>query len=149
MNKSSRKPRKLSTFPGRKSDYHGYERYDFVVDQCDAIVVVSPRAAAGNPWIWRAEFFDHRPETDLALLSRGFHLAYIQVSNTFGCPDAMAHGGCFIASGPENTIYPENRRSKASVVQFINTAMPMKSCPTRRTPWSSRNATKKWGAASK
>ncbi|MCY2924171.1 MAG: alpha/beta hydrolase [Planctomycetota bacterium] len=64
---------------------------------CDAgdpgvncIVVAPKQPAAGRPWIWRAEFFDHRPELDLALLGKGFHLAYIEVGNTFGCPDAMA-----------------------------------------------------------
>jgi pimeloyl-ACP methyl ester carboxylesterase len=36
-------------------------------------------------------FFDHRPETDLALLARSFHLVYMDVGNTFGCPEAMAH----------------------------------------------------------
>ena len=78
-------------FPGATSDYHGFTRHDFSVDGCDAIVVEPHAAAPGNPWIWRAEFFDHRPETDLALLGKGFYLAYIQVGNTFGCPSAMAH----------------------------------------------------------
>ena len=82
-------------FAGKKSSYHGYDRYDFPVDGCQAIVAVPKMAAAGKPWIWRAEFFDHRPETDLALLAKGFHLAYIGVGNTFGCPDAMAHWDVF------------------------------------------------------
>lgn len=78
-------------FPGAVSDYRGYERHDFPVGGCAAIVVVPKQAAAGRPWIWRAEFFDHRPEADLALLARGFHLVYLTVGNTFGCPDAMKH----------------------------------------------------------
>ena len=78
-------------FPGAKSDYHGFVRYDFTVDGCGVIVVTPKQVAAGKPWIWRAEFFDHRPEADLALLGKGFHLVYIGVGNTFGCPDAMAH----------------------------------------------------------
>ena len=77
--------------PGATSDYHGYQAHSFKVDGCDTIVVAPKEAAAGNPWIWRAEFFDHRPEADLALLAKGFHLVYITVGNTFGCPDAMAH----------------------------------------------------------
>lgn len=82
-------------FSGPKSSYHGFDRYDFVVDGCKAIVVAPHEAAAGKPWIWRAEFFDHRPETDLALLAKGFHLVFLDVGNTFGCPDAMAHWGVF------------------------------------------------------
>ncbi len=79
------------TFPGKQSDYHGYERYAFVVDGCEAIVVAPKQSTPGKPWIWRAEFFDAFPQVDLALLNRGFHLAYIRVGNTFGCPDALAH----------------------------------------------------------
>lgn len=78
-------------FPGRKTQWHGFDRYDFKVDGCDVLVVVPKEAAAGRPWIWRAEFFDHRPEVDAALVAKGFHLVYMQVGNTFGCPDAMAH----------------------------------------------------------
>ena len=82
-------------FPGTKSAYHGFDRYDFTVDGCKAIVVTPHEAAAAKPWIWRAEFFDHRPETDLALLGKGFHLVFLEVGNTFGCPDAMAHWNAF------------------------------------------------------
>jgi len=78
-------------FPGPKSDYHGFDRYDFSVGGRNTTVVMPKTVAAGKPWIWRAEFFDHRPETDLALLNKGFHLVYMDVGNTFGCPEAMAH----------------------------------------------------------
>ncbi len=80
-----------SPFPGARSSWQGYDRYDFVVDGCKTLVVQPKQTAPGAPWIWRAEFFDHRPETDIALVSRGFHLVYMDVGNTFGCPDAMAH----------------------------------------------------------
>jgi len=76
-------------FPGAKSQYHGFDRYDFEVAGRKCLVVAPAQAAEGNPWIWRAEFFDHRPEIDLALVRKGFHLAYINVGNTFGCPSAM------------------------------------------------------------
>jgi pimeloyl-ACP methyl ester carboxylesterase len=85
------------SFPGPVSDYHGFARHDFEVDGCPAIVVLPPQAAAGRPWVWRAEFFDHEPGADLALIGRGFHLAYIQVGNTFGCPSAMRHWDAFYA----------------------------------------------------
>ena len=78
-------------FPGAKSEWNGFDRYDFEVDGVKALVVVPSQPAAGHPWIWRAEFFDHRPETDLALVKKGFHLVFINVGNTFGCPDAMSH----------------------------------------------------------
>ena len=76
---------------GTKSSYHGFDRYDFVVDGQKCIVVTPKSAAKGHPWIWRAEFFDHRPEIDLALVNKGFHLVHMNVGNTFGCPSAMKH----------------------------------------------------------
>lgn len=82
-------------FRGTPGDYHGFVRHDLVVDGCRAIVVEPAHTAPGRPWIWRAEFFDHRPELDVALLARGWHLAYIEVGNTFGCPDVMKHWDAF------------------------------------------------------
>lgn len=82
-------------FPGVKTDWRGFDRYDFEVDGRKALVVVPRQIAPGAPWIWRAEFFDHRPEADLALIGKGFHLVYIDVGNTFGCPDALAHWSAF------------------------------------------------------
>ncbi|NPV47904.1 MAG: alpha/beta hydrolase [Armatimonadetes bacterium] len=84
-------------FPGTVSDYNGYLRHDFVVDGCDCLVVCPHAEVPGRHWIWRAEFFDHRPDTDLALLALGFHLAYMDVQNTFGCPRAMDHFDAFHA----------------------------------------------------
>lgn len=82
-------------FAGLRTDYHGFIRFDFQVDGCNATVVTPHGAAPGLPWIWRAEFFDHRPELDLALLERGFHLVFIEVGNTFGAPSAMKHWDAF------------------------------------------------------
>ena len=79
-------PTTVAPFPGLPGDYHGFARYDFPVDCVRATVVAPERTMPGKPWIWRAEFFDHRPELDLALLQRGFHLVYIEVGNTFGAP---------------------------------------------------------------
>jgi hypothetical protein len=78
-------------FPGEKSEYNGFVRHDFVVDGCKTIVVEPKQALPGKPWVWRAEFFDAFPGTDIALLGKGFHLVYITVGNTFGCPDALKH----------------------------------------------------------
>jgi len=73
------------------SEYHGYTCHTFQIDGCEARLV-SPRATLSDrPWIWRAMFWDAFPGVDIALLDRGFHLAYIEVGNTFGCPDALAH----------------------------------------------------------
>ena len=80
---------------GQTSDYHGFVRHDFTVNGLPALVVEPKQAAKGNPWVWRMEFFDHRPEFDLAMLGRGYFLAYINVGNTFGCPSACDNLGQF------------------------------------------------------
>lgn len=76
-------------FPGNKTIYRGFERWDFTVAGVPAIVVAPRKADLGLNWIWRAEFWDHEPGVDLALLDRGFHVVHLSVGNTFGCPSAM------------------------------------------------------------
>ncbi|RED64795.1 alpha/beta fold hydrolase [Cohnella lupini] len=77
-----------------KSNWKGYDRYDFEVSGREAIVVCPKRASPGNPWIWRAEFFDAFAQADMALLEQGYHLAYYMVSDMYGCPEAieLMHG---------------------------------------------------------
>lgn len=75
-------------------DFHGFERFDFQIDDSAetsiACTLVAPhQPAAGYPWIWRARFFGHEPDLDRELLSRGFHLAYCDVSNLYGSGAAM------------------------------------------------------------
>jgi pimeloyl-ACP methyl ester carboxylesterase len=93
-------------FDGEKSAWHdGFDRYDFVMDeetlaikpfkapdgekfgvndpvkgQRRCIVIVPKKAAAGNPWSWRGCYWDHQPQTEVELLRRGFHIAYISAN---------------------------------------------------------------------
>jgi len=91
-----------TTFQGEKTFWHGYDRYDFIMDEAtfritpfkpDAdeknavkspekgkrrcIVVVPEHAAAGNPWSWQSCYWDHEPQTEIELLKRGFFIAFI------------------------------------------------------------------------
>ncbi|NLF19760.1 MAG: alpha/beta hydrolase [Lentisphaerae bacterium] len=84
-----------AAFPGVPSQYRGFPRVDFSLDGCPCTVVMPRHELPGRPWIWRAEFFDAFPQIDLALLAEGFHLAYMNVGNTFGCPSAMRHFDVF------------------------------------------------------
>ena len=60
-----------------QSEWHGYERLDFVVAGQPAILILPKVAAPGRPWLWRAEWFGdrHAPQVALALLARGWHYA--------------------------------------------------------------------------
>jgi pimeloyl-ACP methyl ester carboxylesterase len=82
-------------FPGTQSQWNGYQRHDFTIDGRKCLVVAPKTEAAGRPWIWRARFFGHEPQVDLALLARGFHLAYIDVAGLFGNPRAVEHWNAF------------------------------------------------------
>jgi len=76
--------------PGRESNFHSFKRYDFTHNDRKCIIVQPKKSAPGNPWIWRARFFGHQPQTDVALLQRGWHVAYADVGGLFGSPQAVA-----------------------------------------------------------
>ncbi|MEK6478658.1 prolyl oligopeptidase family serine peptidase [Catalinimonas sp. 4WD22] len=74
---------------GEPGNFHGFRMYAFEFQGRQSRIVVPKRPAKDNPWIWRARFFGHRPEVDMELLSRGFYVAYIDVSGLYGSPQAV------------------------------------------------------------
>ena len=82
-------------FPGVKSQWNGCDRYDFTCMGRDALVVVPKKAAEGRPWIWRPAFFGAFPMADKALLEKGFHLAYLDVTHLYGSPRSVQLGNAF------------------------------------------------------
>lgn len=85
-----------------KSKWYEGDRYDFKFQGRDAIIVVPQKAATGNPWIWRPAFFDAFPAVDKALLERGFHVVYLDVTNDYASPWAIELGNCFYKEMVEN-----------------------------------------------
>src|SRR5690349_2167336 len=73
----------------KRSQWNKFDRLDFQVDGRDAILIVPPKADVGKPWIWRTEFFGHEPQVDIALVGKGFHVAYVNVQNLYGAPKAL------------------------------------------------------------
>lgn len=95
-------------FEGDTSTWHeGFVRYDFIMDDSTLAIkpykapagegfgigepppgtrrciVIAPRKAApGNPWSWRGCYWNVEPQTEIALLKRGFFVAYISASAT-------------------------------------------------------------------
>ncbi len=95
-------------FEGPKSLWHdGFARYDFEMDEATltitpfkapegekfgvkdpekgkrrCIVIVPKEAASGRPWSWQGCYWDHQPQTEVELLRRGFHVAYISANAT-------------------------------------------------------------------
>jgi hypothetical protein len=93
-------------FEGEKTIWHeGFERYDFIMDDATGaitpmtapasevtsfgidesvkggkrrcVVVVPKKAAPGNPWSWRGCYWNHQPQSEVELLRRGFHIAFV------------------------------------------------------------------------
>jgi hypothetical protein len=106
--KGPQAPEAPRAFEGEKTAWHdGFGRYDFVMDeqtlaitpfkalegeqfgvrdpakgQRRCVVIVPKEAASGNPWSWRGCYWDHEPQTEVELLKRGFHIAYISANAT-------------------------------------------------------------------
>ena len=79
------------------SNWNGFERTDFTLAGRPCLIVTPATAAPGKPWNWRTEFFGHEPQADLALLAKGWHVAYMDAKDLYGGPKAMALFGEFYA----------------------------------------------------
>ena len=81
--------------PDTWENWHGYRLFHFRIDGVPCRLVVPEKAAPGKPWIWRARFFGHEPQFDLAMLERGYHVAYCEVGDLFGGPEAVRRWDAF------------------------------------------------------
>ncbi|MEG0587302.1 MAG: GDSL-type esterase/lipase family protein [Akkermansia sp.] len=90
------------------SSWNGYEKCDFQFEGRNASIVFPKKAATGNPWIWRPEFFGYEPKVDIALLGHGFAVAYVDMQNMYGSPAAMKVMDAFYKHLTEN--YELSRR---------------------------------------
>ena len=94
----------VPSFDGEKTSWHGFDRYDFLMDETDlsikthkagadegnavktqvkgklrCVVVAPKQPAAGNPWSWRGYYFDHepRPTADCSPEALALHAAVV------------------------------------------------------------------------
>ena len=66
------------------SSFYGYTCADFTFKNRNCKIVSPKTVTDGQPWVWRARFWGHEPQTDIALLERGFHIAYMDVAEMYG-----------------------------------------------------------------
>jgi lysophospholipase L1-like esterase len=71
------------------SSFYGYPCAEFKFEGKDSKIVKPKRAAEGHPWVWRARFWGHEPQADIALLERGFHIVYCDVAELLGNDEAI------------------------------------------------------------
>ncbi len=74
---------------GTHSDFHGYDCCEFLFEGRTARIVRPYVMHEGRPWIWRARFWEHEPQTEVALLAKGFHVVFCDVSELYGNPEAI------------------------------------------------------------
>ena len=72
------------------TDFHGFPYSEFLFEGRQAKIVSPKFTAEGKPWVWRARFWGHEPQTDIALLELGYHVVYCDVTELFGNKDAVA-----------------------------------------------------------
>ncbi len=76
--------------PTTVSDYHGYRQLNFTCNGHEGCLILPHTPLVpGNRWIWRAEFLGAFDSVDLDLLSRGWCLATLRISDMFGSPQAV------------------------------------------------------------
>ncbi len=78
-------------FPGAKSTWNGFDMYK----EKGRTVVVPHKVAQGKPWVWRARFWGHEPQFDVAMLNKGYHLVYCDVGGLYGSPEAVSRWNDF------------------------------------------------------
>lgn len=71
------------------TNWKGFEKVEFSFQNTQAWYVKPHKAAPGNPWVWRAHFPTWHTEMDSILLTRGFHVAYVNTNDLFAHPKAM------------------------------------------------------------
>lgn len=77
------------------SSFYGYKCAGFTFRGRDCKIVQPVFAAVGHPWVWRARFWGHEPQTDIALLERGYHIVYCDEAELFGNEEVIADWNAF------------------------------------------------------
>ncbi len=70
-------------------NFHGFQGYDFDLDGVPCKIVKPYVEAPGRPWMIRARFWGHEPQTDIALLEHGYHIVYCDVADLYGSQQAV------------------------------------------------------------
>lgn len=79
------------------SSFHGFECANFIYNNRECKIVKPKKTVKGMPWVWRARFWGHEPQADIALLERGFHIVYCDVAELFGNNEAVSIWNKFYA----------------------------------------------------
>lgn len=68
------------------SEWNGFKRLDFKFNNRDCILICPDTPCEGNKWLYRTEYFGAFADLEIALIKKGYHLAYMQ-NTTRMCPE--------------------------------------------------------------
>ena len=69
-----------------ESIWNGFKRFDFTFEGRDCILICPEKACDGNKWLYKTEYFDAFPATEIEMLKKGYHLAHMK-NTTRMCPE--------------------------------------------------------------
>lgn len=61
--------------------WHGFRKQSFKIDTTSAYIVIPEKPLPGNPWLWRTYSPEFHVDIDSLLVTRGFHIGFINVNN--------------------------------------------------------------------
>lgn len=67
-------------FPGKKTDFQGFDRYTFKHGGAQVSVICPEKPAPSKPWLWRSLFWDSIKQfhnADLELVKEGYHVVLV------------------------------------------------------------------------
>ncbi len=115
---------------GKKSNFYGYESIQFKFLNLNCNLAKPKKIASGKPWVLRAQYWGLQPQTDIALLERGFHIAYCDVRQFYGSKEAVKNWDAFYK------LMIKNGFSEKVILEATNMGGLL------AYNWSAKNATK-------
>jgi len=62
----------------QETTWNGFKRLDFLFEDREAILIVPDKANEDKNWLFKTEYFEAFPNLELAMLKRGWHVAFIK-----------------------------------------------------------------------
>ena len=69
--------------------WNGFPTEKFLFEGHECTVVVPENKRSDGKWVWRAEFFGAFARADVEMAKQGCVIAYVSLSNRYGCPSAV------------------------------------------------------------
>ena len=70
-----------------ESVWNGFKRLDFVFEGRDCILIFPDNECDGKKWLYKTEYFDAFPNTEIEMLKKGYYVAHIK-NTTRMCPES-------------------------------------------------------------